>query len=126
MFWIKAGQQCFPGVDDKSQAVLITVEQFVLPLANKVDASRQVQNERVTKLIAVANTQVIVDFMTDLFTVVTGDIFVRYTFDSQRKMSFDHFHAFARDHDIFPALCSQAALYRIFHSLSHFSEVIHP
>jgi hypothetical protein len=79
-----------------------------------------------TKLIEVANTKVMIDFMSDLFAVVTGDIFVRYTLKTNSRMSFDAFQTFARDHDIFPGACTQAALYRIFHSLSHFSEQVNP
>ena len=77
-------------------------------------------------MISVANTKVMIDFMSDLFTVVTGDIFLRYTRDTNQRMNFEAFHSFSRDHDIFPAVCAQAALYRIFHSLSHFSELVNP
>ncbi len=91
MFWIKIGQKCYPDLGDKSQAVLLTIEQFVLPLLNQVSKNRQIQNTRLTKLITVANTKVMIDFMSDLFTVVTGDIFLRYTADTNERMSFEAF-----------------------------------
>jgi len=124
-FLIKIGLKCFPECESNSQSVLYTVEQYILPLLGKVNVERSVQNTRLTKLIALANTKVMVEFMTDLFTVVTQDIYHRYTL-VKGQMTFDLFLNFARDHDIFPFECSKAALYRIFHSLSHFSETMNP
>jgi len=42
-------------------------------------------------LIAVANTKVMIDFMSDLFTVVTESIFARYTQDTNKRMGFEAF-----------------------------------
>jgi hypothetical protein len=98
---------------------------FILPLLNKnVGRARKIQNSRLTKLITVANTRTMIDFMSDLFVVISGDVFTRYTKggNNSYRMSYDMFNDFARDHDIFPGVCSQAALYRIFHSLSHYAE----
>lgn len=64
--------------------------------------------------------------MSDLFTAVSGEVFSRYAKDQHQRLNYEAFHEFARDFDIFPTVCTQAALYRIFHSLSHFSEQVNP
>lgn len=63
--------------------------------------------------------------MGDLFQVVSDNIYPVYS-NAKGLMNFDRFVSFSRDHDIFPHLCSKAALYRVFHSLSTFSEAINP
>ena len=67
-----------------------------------------------------------IEFMSDLFVVISGDVFAKYTKGNSYRMTYDMFNDFARDFDIFPAVCSQAALYRIFHSLSHYAEQTNP
>ena len=74
----------------------------MLPLLDCVDKSRQIQNSRLSKLIEVVNTQVLINFMSDLFLAVTDNIFARYTQETSQRMNFEAFITFARDHDIFP------------------------
>ena len=66
-FLIKLGLKCLPQVDDKPQAVLVTVEKFIIPLLTNIKDDRSVQNTKLNKLIQLANTKLIVEFMGDLF-----------------------------------------------------------
>ena len=124
MLLIKVGIKCYPDIE-KSAAVLLVVERSILPLISRMPDDRSVQNSRLSKLIAVANTRVLVDFMSVLFPVVTEDVFMKYAGINQ-TLNFEGFVNFTRDHDIFPEMLSKAALFRIFHSLSNFSEAINP
>ncbi len=55
-FLIKLGIKCFPGIDSKSQAVLFTVEKFILPLLNSHKDERTHQTTLLTKLITLVNS----------------------------------------------------------------------
>jgi hypothetical protein len=111
-FIIKLGIKCFPGIEQKTQGVILTVEKFILPLLNSHRDQRTQQSTLLSKLISLVNSQVIVNFMSDLHQVL-GLIYVKYT-DNHNLMTFDYFLQFAKDHDIFPTECSKAALYCIF------------
>lgn len=71
------GIRCFPGVESQSQAVIILVEKFILPLLNLLKDERSVQNSFMQRLITLVNSQKIVDFMSDLH-VVLNPIYGRY------------------------------------------------
>jgi hypothetical protein len=124
-FLIKIRIKCLPQVQDKPEAVLMVVEKYILPLQQNLKDDRAIQNSKLNKLIQLANTDAIVDFMGDLFQVVSDNIYPVYS-NAKGLMNFEGFASFSRDHDIFPSLCSKAALYRIFHNLSTFSEAINP
>jgi hypothetical protein len=63
--------------------------------------------------------------MGELFYAL-NEIYPRYIDPGQTMMKFEQFLNFTRDHDIFPKLCSKAALHRIFHSLALMSEAMSP
>ena len=62
--------------------------------------------------------------MSDLHQVL-GDIYFKYA-DSYSLMTFDSFLAFSKDHSVFPAECSKAALYSIFIQLSKIKDSLNP
>lgn len=62
-------------------------------------------------MIAVTGTRVMIDFMSDFFNIVSESIYPRYAnidlgWLSGKRMSYESFMEFAKDHEIFPAHCS--------------------
>ena len=62
--------------------------------------------------------------MSDLH-IALAPIYIRYA-NSRDLVFFDTFLAFTKDHDIFPTVCSKAAVSRIFHALSSLRETLNP
>lgn len=123
-FLIQLGIKCFPGVSDQTQAVLILIENLVLPLLRQT-TDRSLQQANLSKLITLVNQAEIVDFMSDLHQVLQP-IYHNYTVDSKGLMLLREFIDFAKDHDIFPSNCSKQALLQIFQALSKLRETLNP
>ena len=103
------------------------IEDFILPLSNKITEAKQTQNAHISKLINLVNSKLMVDFMSELFCILQ-DLYPKYAGLGGNKsndlMTFDQFATFARDYDIFPRYCSKPALYRIFHTLALMKEAL--
>ncbi len=97
-----------------------------MPLCSKQAEAKSHQTRHIGKLINLANSKVMVDFMSELFCTMQ-DIFPKYTGGlKQGQMNFEQFANFCRDYDVFPRFCSKPALYRIFHTLALMKEVLKP
>ena len=121
------------GAQGKCQAIVQTMERFVIPLvkdvpqqkeSNQSNNSKQTRslsashglrqvsnNHRLTQLIAVTSTKSMIDFMSDLFNAVNETIYPKYAMVELnwlpgKRMSYDNFMDFAKDYEIFPSFCS--------------------
>ena len=88
-FLIKLGPRIFPDLAQTAKAaVLLTVEQFILPLSGRKSDGRSIQNSQVSKLVNLVNSRVMVDFMGELFCALS-DIYPRYCDANCSQMTFE-------------------------------------
>ncbi len=122
---MKLGLKCFPDqLENRDQAVLQTVNQYILPLLKKKKKDlRSTQNPLLAKLIYLVNTPAVVSFMSILFQVLAGEVYQVYA-DRKSMIKFDNFLEFAKDHDIFPKLVPKAAINTVFQSLAILNETL--
>ena len=80
-FLIRLAPKVYSQANDEQVAVTSLIEDFILPLFNKVTDAKQDESNKIGKLINLVNSKVMVDFMSELFCTLQ-DLYPKYATES--------------------------------------------